>query len=126
MPATLLLLTFCTALLAQPDRFGLPACTGPGQELAWRDGFVLCHDGRRKASLWTAYELTPQRLGGRAPRLSRFRRDPGLAGPSSSNADFHGSPFVRGIWYPPPISPGLPNSCAQASCSPTQSPSIPP
>ncbi|MFN7919583.1 MAG: hypothetical protein U0Q16_05775 [Bryobacteraceae bacterium] len=39
----MLLLLAALALLAQPDRFGLPACDLSGQELAIRSGFVLCH-----------------------------------------------------------------------------------
>jgi hypothetical protein len=43
-----LLLILTIALVAEHDRFGLPACSGPGLELADRSYFVLCHSSDRK------------------------------------------------------------------------------
>lgn len=84
----LLLLLATDALLAQPERLGLPV-------------FVLCHSASLRVPLWAAYEITPERLNGRAQRPRHFRRGPpptwlGAAKrsaiPSSSRTPFHQSP----------------------------------
>lgn len=51
-----LLLVLLAPLCAQPDRFGLPACSGPDRELAPKHAFIVCHSGSFKAPLWAAHE----------------------------------------------------------------------
>ncbi len=87
-------------LLAQPDRFGLPACSAPDQEFAQRAAFVLCFSGTLKTPLWTAYELKPENLNGSLPRPKRFRHDPFLAIPSAFDSDYRNSGFSRGHMVP--------------------------
>ncbi|MFN7924231.1 MAG: DNA/RNA non-specific endonuclease [Bryobacteraceae bacterium] len=96
----LLLLLAAHALLAQPDRFGLPACELPGQELAIRAAFVLCHSASLRVPVWTAYEITPERLDGHAQRPRHFRRDLALAQPGASDSDYRNSGWVRGHLVP--------------------------
>lgn len=90
---TLLLLT--ALLPAQTGRFGLPACHG---ELYDQSGFTLCFDRERKAPLWSAYELTPERLAAQAPKRGSFQTDPHLG--SASNLDYRHSGFSRGHLAP--------------------------
>ncbi len=87
-------------LLAQPDRFGLPACSAPDRELAQRTALVLCYSGTLKVPIWTAYELRPENLHGSALRRKSFRRDPFLTGPSSFDSDYRNSGFSRGHMIP--------------------------
>ncbi|MFN7920228.1 MAG: DNA/RNA non-specific endonuclease [Bryobacteraceae bacterium] len=96
----ILLVLAAHTLLAQPDRFGLPACELPGQELAIRSAFVLCHSGSLRVPMWTAYEITPERLNGQAQRPRHFRRDRALAQPGASDADYRNSGLSRGHMVP--------------------------
>ncbi len=100
MLTAILLLAAIQTANAQPDRFGLPACSGPTNELAHRAAFTLCYSATHKAPLWTIYEITPERLHGSAPRPKRFRHDPTLAVPSASDADFRNSGYSRGHMVP--------------------------
>lgn len=95
-----ILLALLPSLLAQPDRFGLPACAGPDRELAQRAAFVLCYSASLKVPLWTAYELKPENLRGSAPRRRHFRHDPFLSGPAASDSDYRNSGFSRGHLVP--------------------------
>jgi endonuclease G, mitochondrial len=97
---TTLLLALLPALPAQQDRFGNPACDAPGQELADRSFFVLCHSATLKVPLWVGYELTPAQLQRRAIRPSHFRHDSELAAPGASDADYKYSGFSRGHMAP--------------------------
>ena len=97
---TTLLLAFIPALPAQQDRFGNPACDAPGQELADRSFFVLCHSATLKVPLWVGYELTPGQLHRRAARPTHFRHDSELAAPGASDADYKYSGFSRGHMAP--------------------------
>ncbi len=99
MLATLLLLAL-PALNAQPERFGLPACAGPDQELAERCGFTLCFSSTRKAALWTIHELTPEAATARTTRRQRFRHDGRLSSASAYDADFRNSGYSRGHLVP--------------------------
>jgi endonuclease G len=94
-----LLLASAAGVLAQPDRFGLPAC-GPGAELANRSFFVLCHNSSLKVPVWVAYELRPEHLSRVASRPHRFRRDRDLATPGATDADYRNSGFNRGHMAP--------------------------
>ncbi|MFN7919837.1 MAG: DNA/RNA non-specific endonuclease [Bryobacteraceae bacterium] len=96
----LLLALAAHALLAQPDRFGLPACELPGQELAIRSAFVLCHSSSLRVPVWTAYEITPERLDGQAQRPRHFRQDRALAQPGASDSDYRNSGLSRGHLVP--------------------------
>jgi endonuclease G, mitochondrial len=98
--AASLLLLLPALLFGQPDRFALPGCTGPEQELADRTFFVLCHDSLRKVPVWTGYEMTRERLRGAAVRPGRFRPDTALSGPIAIDADYRGSGFSRGHLVP--------------------------
>jgi len=96
---TALLLIAVLPLAAQPDRFGLPACSAPHQEIAERTAFTLCFDSSVKVARWSAYELKPEHLQSpAAPRPSRFRRDPLL--PSPSDSDYRNSGYSRGHLVP--------------------------
>jgi endonuclease G len=95
-----LLLALVPALLAQHDRFGLPACSGPGLELADRSYFVLCHSSDRKVPLWVGYELTPEHVTRIASRHNRFRRDAQLHSLGAADADYRHSGFSRGHMAP--------------------------
>lgn len=98
MSAALLLLILQT-LNAQPDRFGLPACSAPAETLAHRTAFVLCFSSSTKTATWTAYELKPETLNAPATaRPSHFRPDPELN--SASNTDFRNSSYDRGHLVP--------------------------
>ena len=98
--STALLIAFVAPLQAQPDRFSLPACSGPDQELAAKSAFIVCYSSARLAPVWTAYELTPESLHGSAPRPSHFRRDYSLSRPTASESDFRRSVFERGHMVP--------------------------
>lgn len=90
-------------LAAQPDRFGLPACSGPDRELAVKHSFLVCHSGAVKAPLWTIHELPPSHLTSpvsSSGRRSRFRRDWTLSMPGASDADYRNSGFSRGHLVP--------------------------
>ncbi|MBI4906898.1 MAG: DNA/RNA non-specific endonuclease [Acidobacteria bacterium] len=65
------------SLSAQPNRFGLPACDAPDQQLATRIAFTTCHSNTHRVPLWAAHQLTPEMLTTAAPRR-HFRRDPEL------------------------------------------------
>lgn len=95
-----LLLLATTPILAQADRFGLPGCDQPGQELAARASFFFCHDAKLRAPVWTAHELTPSRLERRAVRPKGFRHDYLLAGASAFDADYRKSGWARGHFIP--------------------------
>jgi len=97
---TALLLAFIPVLSAQQDRFGNPACIGPGNELADRSFFVLCHSATRRVPLWVGYELTPAQLQHRAARPAHFRHDRDLAAPGAYDADYKHSGFSRGHMAP--------------------------
>ena len=88
------------ALLAQPARFGAPACQGPDRELADRAFFLLCHDSARKVPSWTAHELAPHRLPAATSHSRYFRQDSALAGSIARNADYRGSGYSRGHMVP--------------------------
>jgi endonuclease G len=94
-----LLLLLLPPLAAQPAGPGLPACSGPGRELAARGGFLLCHDSTYRTAVWTAYELTPAGLLGAAARPSHFRRDHDIAG-AAWDSDYRNSGFSRGHLVP--------------------------
>ncbi|MFN7922855.1 MAG: DNA/RNA non-specific endonuclease [Bryobacteraceae bacterium] len=98
--AALLLLAAAQSLLAQPSRFGLPACDSPSSEFADHHYFVLCHDSALRLPSWTAYELLPSALGGHAKRPHSFHADPTLSGPVARNADYRLSGFNRGHLVP--------------------------
>ncbi|MBI4909227.1 MAG: DNA/RNA non-specific endonuclease [Acidobacteria bacterium] len=94
-----LLLILASALQAQPDRFGLPACSAPTEDLARRTAYVVCHNGDRKVATWTAYELTPDKLTMPAARRPKhFRQDAQLN--SASNSDYRNSGYHRGHLVP--------------------------
>ena len=95
-----LFLSLLQPLLAQPDRFGLPACSSPGQELAKRAAFVLCYSSTLKTPVWAAYELKPENLNGSAPRPKHFRHDYRITGPSAYDSDYRNSGFSRGHMVP--------------------------
>ncbi len=97
---TAFLLALLQPLLAQPDRFGLPACSAPDQELAHRTEFVLCYSGSLKVPLWTAYEIKADRPRTSAIRPKHFRRDPFLTVASASDSDYRNSGFSRGHMVP--------------------------
>ncbi len=89
-------------LSTQPDRFSLPACSGPGRELADRVFFLLCHDASLKVSRWTAHVLERGHSGedSGAARPHGFQVDSGLAGPVARNADYRSSGYSRGHLVP--------------------------
>ncbi|MBI4904376.1 MAG: DNA/RNA non-specific endonuclease, partial [Acidobacteria bacterium] len=93
MLLTTLLLAIQT-LSAQPNRFGLPACDAPDQQLATRTAFTLCHSNTHRAPLWTAYQLTPEMLDAPSAPRQHFRRDPELAS-SAADVDYRNSGFHR-------------------------------
>ncbi|MFN7918550.1 MAG: DNA/RNA non-specific endonuclease [Bryobacteraceae bacterium] len=95
-----LLLAAAQTLLAQPSRFGLPACQSPSSEFVDHRYFVLCHDSSLRLPTWAAYELLPANLGGHAQRPHRFHADAMLVGPTARNADYRLSGFHRGHLVP--------------------------
>jgi endonuclease G len=100
MRACLLLLLAHATLLAQPGRFGLPSCSAPGQELAVRSAFLLCHSSSLRVPLWTAHELKRENLGTAVSRPRRFRRDTALAQPGAHDSDYRNSGYSRGHLVP--------------------------
>ncbi|MBI4910675.1 MAG: DNA/RNA non-specific endonuclease [Acidobacteria bacterium] len=97
MLLTILLLAI-EPLNAQPNRFGLPACDAPDQQLAARTAFTLCPSNTHRVPLWAAYQLTPEMLNGSAPR-QHFRRDPEFAS-SATDGDYRNSGFHRSHLVP--------------------------
>jgi endonuclease G len=100
MRTRFLLLLAHTALLAQPGRFGLPSCSAPGQELAVRSAFPLCHSSSLRVPLWTAHQLTRENLAAAYSRPRRFRRDTALAHPGAHDSDYRHSGYSRGHVVP--------------------------
>ncbi|MFN7920355.1 MAG: DNA/RNA non-specific endonuclease [Bryobacteraceae bacterium] len=98
MRATLLFLP--ALLLAGPADLGLPACSGPAEELANRTAFVLCHSADRKTAVWTVYELRSAIQTPAAARPKHFRRDTALATPGAADSDYRNSGWVRGHLVP--------------------------
>ncbi len=88
------------SLLAQPGRFGTPACAEPDQEGAARSFFLLCHSSAWKVPVWTGYELSPTHLKKHAARPSHFRSDRELRGARAQDSDYRGSGFSRGHLVP--------------------------
>jgi endonuclease G len=93
------LLLLLPPLAAQTARPGLPACSGPGRELAARGGYLLCQDSSYRTASWTVYELTPATLAGIAERPTRFRRDNALSG-AAYDSDYRHSGYSRGHLVP--------------------------
>jgi len=83
-----------------PTAFAQPACDAHFRLFLDHTYFQICYDPALKAPVWTRYELRPEHLAASAPRSSAFRRDPLLASPSASNADFRLSGFSRGHLIP--------------------------
>ncbi|MBI4903032.1 MAG: DNA/RNA non-specific endonuclease, partial [Acidobacteria bacterium] len=98
MLLTTLLLAIQT-LNAQPNRFGLPTCTAPDQQLATRTAFTICHSNTHRVPVWTAYQLTPEMLDAPSAPRHHFRRDPKLAS-SATDADYRNSGFHRSHLVP--------------------------
>src|SRR6266496_6204698 len=100
MHAALFLVIALQPLAAQPDRFGLPACSAPDQELAQRSAFVLCFSTTHKTQLWSAYELKPENLVHNSDRPKRFHHDAQLTTPSAHDSDYLNSSYSRGHMVP--------------------------
>lgn len=101
MFVALLLLAVRAALLAQPGPSGLPACSAPDQELAFRAGFVVCYSGSLRVPVWTAHELKVSRNADPPARPRRhFRRDRALKLPGAADADYRHSGYARGHMVP--------------------------
>lgn len=100
MFALLPILLLPALLLAQVDRFGLPACSGPDRTLAIKTAFILCHDAQTKTPVWTAHEITPGALAPSLARRNSFRRDHSLGHPGASDADYRNSGWTRGHMVP--------------------------
>lgn len=99
--ALVLLFLLLAPLTAQPDRFGLPACSGPDRELAIKRAFIICHSASFKAPLWTIHELSASRLA--APVSARrawFRPDRSLSMLGATVADYRNSGYSRGHLVP--------------------------
>ncbi|MBI4902647.1 MAG: DNA/RNA non-specific endonuclease [Acidobacteria bacterium] len=88
------LLLAIQSLSAQPNRFGLPACTAPHQQLATRTAFTLCLSNTHRVPIWTAYQLTPEMLDAPSAPRQHFRRDHELPA-SATDADYRRSGFHR-------------------------------
>lgn len=102
MRTLFLLLMFAVASLGSgPDRFGLPACSGRGLELAVKHAFAVCHSADFKTPAWTIHEITPSHSAGatQSKRL-RFRRDLCLSTRGASKADYRNSGFSGGHLVP--------------------------
>ena len=78
-------------LLAQPTRFGAPAC----HQLVDRTFFVLCYDSARKVPSWTAHEIAPHRSPAYTLHPRYFRQDT-----AARNSDYRGSGYSRGHMVP--------------------------
>ena len=100
MKLAALILSPLPLLLAQPDRFATPACSGGARELASREFFSLCYDPALKVPLWKGHEIKPEHLQRAAARPAHFHRDNALAGPIARNEDYRGSGFSRGHLVP--------------------------
>lgn len=85
---------------AQPDRFGLPDCTGSDRELAVRTGFVVCHSSSLRVPLWAAHEVGRQPGTVAALRSRHFRRDQDLRHPGAADSDYRNSGWSRGHLVP--------------------------
>ncbi|MBI4908751.1 MAG: DNA/RNA non-specific endonuclease [Acidobacteria bacterium] len=96
---TAILLYAIQTLSAQPGRFGLPACDAPGQQLATRTAFTICHSNTHRVPVWTAYQFTPEMLTAPSAPRRHFRRDPEFHA-SASEADYKGSGFHRSHMVP--------------------------
>jgi endonuclease G len=94
-----LVLILPTLLAAQPDRFSLPACNGPDQELATKTAFVLCHSATLRVPIWTAYELRPNQQND-TPRPKQFQKDLSLRQEGATNTDYKHSGYSRGHLVP--------------------------
>jgi endonuclease G len=86
-------------LLAQPNRFQLPACNAPNQELATRTAFILWHSATHKVPIWTIYELKPNQHNG-TPRPKTFHKDLNLTQEGAANSDYKLSGYSRGHMVP--------------------------
>jgi endonuclease G len=95
-----------SAVLAQDNserckeflEYGLPATQG---SLLCRTGFALAHDDTKKAPLWVAQRMTPERLVQRVARKDRFIPDPDLPkGKRAELDDYRGSGYDRGHMAP--------------------------
>ncbi|MBI4908445.1 MAG: DNA/RNA non-specific endonuclease [Acidobacteria bacterium] len=84
---------------AQPNRFGLPACNAPDQQLATRTAFTLGHSNTHKVPLWTAYQFAPEMLTAPSAPRQHFRRGPELAA-SATDANYRHSGFHRSHLVP--------------------------
>lgn len=92
------LILIATGCVAQPDRYGMPACEAPHQ-LARRVAFSLCFNPETRVAVWSIYELLPEHLAAaRMPRPGRFRRDAEVG--SATDGDYHGSGYQRGHLVP--------------------------
>ncbi|MBI4909201.1 MAG: DNA/RNA non-specific endonuclease [Acidobacteria bacterium] len=98
MQLTILLLAIQT-LNAQPNRFGLPTCTAPDQQLAVRTAFTICLSNTHRVPVWTAYQLTAEMLDAPSAPRQHFRRDPELPA-SATNDDYRNSGFHRSHLVP--------------------------
>lgn len=97
----LALLLLAAPLLAQTDRFGLPACSGPDLEIVTKRFFTVCHSSPLRTPVWAVHELSPSRLASRvSPRRSKFRRDRTLSLPGAADADYRNSGWTRGHLVP--------------------------
>jgi len=114
---------FVSSALAQPDRFGTPACDFPSQ-LARRTAFVLCFNPETKVADWTIYELKPENIDAPStPRPTHFRRDPELG--SASDADYRGSYFQRGHLVPAADLRSSPEALAESFLLSNAAPQLP-
>ncbi len=78
--------------------YGLPT---PQGALLCRTGFALAHDDTKKAPLWVAQRMTPDRLVQRVARKDRFIPDPDLPkGKRAELDDYRGSGYDRGHMAP--------------------------
>lgn len=91
-----------TTILASLLTLLHPGCDAGHLEPVHYVNFALCHDSARKVPVWVAYSLDPARLQPAAePRTRpRFRRDPNLALPAATDADYRNSFFTRGHMAP--------------------------
>ena len=78
--------------------YGLPSDRGA---LLCRSGFALSHDEDKKAPVWVAQRMTPERLVSRVQRSNRFAPDPELPkGKRAELEDYRGSGYDRGHMAP--------------------------
>jgi endonuclease G len=83
-----------------PIAFAQPACDAPARRLLDHSFFRICYDFSLKSPAWTEYELRPEHLSASSPRRPSFRRDPSIASPAASNADFRNSSYSRSHMIP--------------------------